>query len=126
MPAVGLGGRKVRIVERTGFDSRSEFGRFGRCHGFRIKNVKNLEVDVTIILCNAGASVRSRGFSRLRCERTVAFRPAIAEELPYFTDFCDHVEIEVRYYHFVFIPASLGDDFAARIADCLLYTSRCV
>ena len=58
--------------------------------------------------------------SRLRGDRAVAFRPAVAEELPHLTDFRDHVEIEIRDDHFVFIPAGLRDDLAAGIAEVAL------
>src|SRR5271154_754880 len=65
-------------------------------------------------------SVRRCGLSCLRSDRPVTFRSAIAEELPNFANFRDHVEVEVRYYHFVFIAAGLGDNLAAWIAEIAL------
>src|ERR1700674_2487030 len=66
------------------------------------------------------SSVRGRSLSRLRCNRAVAFRSAIAEELPDLADFRDHVQIEIRYDHFVFVTAGLGDNFSAWIAEVAL------
>src|SRR5947209_15790853 len=54
---------------------------------------------------------------RLCCEYAVGLRSAIAEELPHPPDFSDHVEIEIGDHHFVFVPACLGNDFPARIAE---------
>src|ERR1700721_2123040 len=66
------------------------------------------------------ASVRCRGFSGLRGDRSIAFRSTITEELPDFTNFRDHVQVKVGDHHFVLIPAGLGDNFAARIAEVAL------
>src|ERR1700689_4197216 len=66
------------------------------------------------------ASVRCRGFSGLRGDRSIAFRPTITKELPDFTNFRDHVQVKVGDHYFVFIPAGLGDNFAARIAEVAL------
>src|ERR1700692_1866313 len=66
------------------------------------------------------SSVRGCGFSRLWWKRTVAFRTPIAEKLPNFANFRNHVEIEIGYNNFIFIPAGLRDNFPARIAEIAL------
>ena len=45
---------------------------------------------------------------------------AVAEELPGFAHFGDHVEVEIGGEHFVFVARSLGEDLAARIAEIAL------
>src|SRR5580658_4919057 len=67
-----------------------------------------------------GVSVRGGGFTSLRRERSVAFGPAVAEELPHFTNFGDHIQVEISYHNFVFVPAGLGNNFAAWIAEIAL------
>jgi hypothetical protein len=66
------------------------------------------------------ASVCGCGLTSLRSDWAVAFRPSVAEELPHFADFRNHVEVEVRDNHFIFVTAGLGDDFAAGIAEITL------
>src|SRR5438094_4247080 len=61
--------------------------------------------------------IRCRSSPSLGCEYAVGLRSAIAEELPHPPDFSDHVEIEIGDHHFVFVPACLGNDFPARIAE---------
>ena len=56
----------------------------------------------------------------LRRERSVSFGPAVAEELPDFPYFGDHVEVEVGDHDFIFIAAGLRDDLTARIAEITL------
>src|SRR6267154_1955329 len=68
----------------------------------------------------SSSSVGGRSLSRLRGERAVAFGPAVPEELPNFTDLRNHVEVEIRHHHFVFIPAGLRNNLAARIAEVAL------
>src|SRR5262249_29439007 len=45
---------------------------------------------------------------------------AIAEELPGFSDFRDHVQVEVGHDNLVFIAAGLGDDLATGVAEVTL------
>src|SRR6202162_2454172 len=66
------------------------------------------------------APVRCCGFSGLRGDRSIAFRPTITEELPDFTNVRDQVQVKVGDHYFVFVPAGLGDNFAARIAEVAL------
>src|SRR5712671_6020624 len=68
----------------------------------------------------SSSSVGGRSLSRLRGERAVAFGPTVPEELPNFADFRNHVEVEVRDHHFIFIPAGLRDNLAARITEVAL------
>src|ERR1035441_7568113 len=42
---------------------------------------------------------------------------AVAEELPGFADFGNHIEVEVGGEDFVFVARRLGEDAAARIAE---------
>ena len=65
-------------------------------------------------------SVGGCGLSRLRGERAIAFWTTVAEELPDFTNFRNHIQIKVGHHDFVFIPAGLGDDFPPRIAEVAL------
>src|SRR5581483_7913681 len=69
----------------------------------------------------ARSSIR-RGCSAraLRRERDVAVGAAVTEELPHLAHFQNHIEVEVRDQHLVFIPAGLGNDLAARIAKVAL------
>src|SRR5258708_2481358 len=110
MPAVSGGRREVGIVERTGFDSGLRRRRFGSAHEVFASGIEN----------GGDASVCRRGLSSLRGNRAVALGPAIAKELPYFADIRNHVQIEIRHDDFVFVPAGLGDNFAARIAEIAL------
>ncbi len=110
MAPVGLGGREVGIVERTGFDSGWEMRGFGRGHELRSAR----------LAFAPHTSVCGCGFASLRGNRTVTFRPAIAEELPHFAHFLDHVEIKIRYDDFIFIAAGLRDNLTARIAEITL------
>src|SRR5882672_5414759 len=57
---------------------------------------------------------------RLPYKRSIAFRPAVSEELPDISHFGDHVEVEVGDHQFVFVAAGLGDDLAAGIAEVTL------
>src|ERR1700688_4417839 len=66
------------------------------------------------------ASVRGRSLSSLRRERPIAFGAAIAEELPNFADFRNHVQVEIGHDYFIFVPTGLRDNFAARIAEVAL------
>src|SRR5215471_17176487 len=65
-------------------------------------------------------SIRRGRCGALRCEWPVAFWTAVAEKLPYFAHFRDHVEVQVRNDDFVLIAAGLSDDLAARIAEIAL------
>src|ERR1700676_5145272 len=63
----------------------------------------------------------SRGrTSALRSERAIAVRSAVAEKLPNFADFGNHVEIQICHHDFILIAAGLGDDLASRIAEITL------
>src|ERR1700691_5026432 len=62
-------------------------------------------------------SVCGSRLTGLRRDWAVAIWPPVAKELPHFADFRDHIEIEIRDHHFVFIAAGLRDNFAARIAE---------
>src|SRR5216684_3540245 len=64
--------------------------------------------------------IRGRRLPRLRCQRAVRLRTAVAIKLPDLPYFLDHVEIQVGDQHFVFVAAGLGEDFAARIAEITL------
>src|SRR6266700_6161743 len=61
-------------------------------------------------------SISRRSGSALRGDRPVGFRPPVAEELPHFAYFGDHLEIEIGNYDFVFITTGLSDDLSPRIA----------
>src|SRR5437868_11662372 len=60
------------------------------------------------------------GLARLRGERAVAFRPAVAEELPHVANFSDHVEIKVGNHQFVFVAAGLSDYLSPRRTEITL------
>ena len=73
----------------------------------------------------AGASLSRRSLLRcflpgLRRQRSVGFRTPVAIELPDPSYFLNHVEIEIGDQHLIFVPAGLGDDLAARIAEVAL------
>src|SRR6266700_181631 len=53
-------------------------------------------------------------------QRPVAVRSAVAEELPGIAHLGNHVEVQVRHHDFIFVPAALGDDLAARRAEVAL------
>src|ERR1700680_2748240 len=64
--------------------------------------------------------VPSAGLPALLGQYAVAFRPPVPEELPYFANFQDHVQVEVRHQHLILVTAGLGDDLAAGIAEITL------
>ena len=53
-------------------------------------------------------------------DRTITFRTSVAEKLPHFANFRDHVEIKIGDYDFIFIPAGLRDNLSPRIAEITL------
>jgi len=53
-------------------------------------------------------------------QRAVSFWTAIAIELPDFSHFLDHIQIEIGDQQLIFGAAGLGDDFAAGIAKITL------
>src|SRR5690242_8283118 len=51
---------------------------------------------------------------------SIRLRPSIAEELPDFSHFLDHLEIQICDNNFIFVAACLRDDLASRIAKITL------
>src|SRR5437868_1956963 len=56
----------------------------------------------------------------LRHQRFIRIWATIAEELPSFTNFRDHVQIKIGHDHLVFVAAGLRHDLAAWIAEVAL------
>src|SRR5450755_381490 len=65
-------------------------------------------------------SVSSASLAALCRQDAISFRPPVAEELPYLADFLNHIQVEVRHQHFVFVAAGLGKNLAPRIAKVTL------
>src|SRR5690349_6877368 len=51
---------------------------------------------------------------------SIRLRPSIAEELPNFSHFLDHLEIQICDNNFIFVAACLRDNFSSRITEITL------
>src|SRR5262249_39731107 len=70
--------------------------------------------------CNVKTNTATGYWLLLPCQRTVTFRPPVAEKLPGLSYFGDHVQIQVCDDDLVFVATGLGDDLAARVAKITL------
>ena len=50
----------------------------------------------------------------------IAVGSAVAEKLPDFSHFRDHIQVEIGHNDLIFVTARLGDDFSPRIAEIAL------
>jgi hypothetical protein len=78
-----------------------------------------------VVICSgrgqvARGSVGGRRLSGLRGQRAVGLGTAVAEKLPDFSYFLNHVEVEVGGEYFVLVTAGLGKNLAARVAEVAL------
>src|SRR5262249_53396568 len=56
----------------------------------------------------------------LTCQGAVSFGPAVAVKLPDIAHFANLVQVQVGHYKLICVARSLGDDFAARVAEIAL------
>src|ERR1700689_1421532 len=109
---------RLRILELS-FASHSSLASGARRLGLQFLTAWQGGRDALPTAAGAAAllSVCCCALCALSCDWAVAIGTAVAEKLPDFADFRDHIEIEIGDHHFIFVAAGLRDYFAARIAE---------